>query len=92
MRVSWVLSDEERNRRFNKFHKLRRSPGPRRPGHLWMVFTMEEQKLVETFSKRFGAQYDRRAWLQTLLHTDRYQYQYQYQYYYQHQYQHQYQF
>ena len=55
MKPSWVLSDEERNRRFNKFNKIKMKSvsgsdnqiakvQPSRIPELYMTFTMEEQK------------------------------------------------
>ena len=76
MKPSWVLSDEERNRRFNKFNKLnlkssnsepkkpKGSPGLRLP-ELYMTFTLEEQTLIENIQKNF--KFCQKAWLHNLL-------------------------
>merc|ERR1712106_600528 len=58
MKPSWVLSDEERNRRFNKFNKVKlksvnssdnqvMKAAPSRIPDLYMPFTMEEQTTLE---------------------------------------------
>ena len=78
MKPSWVLSDEERNRRFNKFNKLNvKSVNPEdrksRPAaasqlrlpELYMTFTMEEQKLIDDIQKKFT--FCQKAWLRNLL-------------------------
>ena len=78
MKPSWVLSDEERNRRFNKFNKLNvKSVNPEdrksRPAaasqlrlpELYMTFTMEEQKLIDDIQKKFT--FCHQAWLRNLL-------------------------
>ena len=78
MKPSWVLSDEERNRRFNKFNKLNvKSVNPEdrksRPAaasqlrlpELYMTFTMEEQKLIDDIQKKF--KFCQKAWLRNLL-------------------------
>eukprot|EP00092_Neocalanus_flemingeri_P003211 GFUD01003433.1.p1 GENE.GFUD01003433.1~~GFUD01003433.1.p1 ORF type:complete len:764 (+),score=132.24 GFUD01003433.1:47-2338(+) len=80
MKPSWVLSDEERNRRFNKFNKvnmksvnssdkqLKPVPSSRIP-ELYMTFTIEEQKSLEDVHKRF--QVCQKTWLKNLLLLDR---------------------
>ena len=78
MKPSWVLSDEERNRRFNKFNKLNvKSVNPEdrksRPAaasqlrlpELYMTFTMEEHKLIDDIQKKFT--FCHKAWLRNLL-------------------------
>lgn len=76
MKPSWVLSDEERNRRFNKFNKLNMKSSnaedrkamtvsQSRLPELYMTFTMEEQKLVEDIQKKFKV--CQKAWLRNLL-------------------------
>lgn len=80
MKPSWVLSDEERNRRFNKFNKVNmksvnssdkqlKKPPPSRIPHLYMTFTMEEQKTLEDVHKKFNV--CQRTWLKNLLLLDR---------------------
>ena len=78
MKPSWVLSDEERNRRFNKFNKLNvKSVNPEggksRPAtasqlrlpELYMTFTVEEHKLIDDIQKKF--KFCQKAWLRNLL-------------------------
>ena len=76
MKPSWVLSDEERNRRFNKFNKVKSvSPADRksrqaaasqlRLPELYMTFTMEEQKLIDEIQIKF--KFCQKAWLRNLL-------------------------
>ena len=78
MKPSWVLSDEERNRRFNKFNKLNlKSANPEgrksRPApasqlrlpELYMTFTVEEHKLIDDIQKKF--KFCQKAWLHNLL-------------------------
>lgn len=87
MRTTWVLSDEERNRRFNKFNKL----GPKTPKDkersintpnnprdrylksaqtripdLYMHFTIEEQKTLESIQEKFKV--CKTSWVTNLLH------------------------
>ena len=80
MKPSWVLSDEERNRRFNKFNKVNiksvnssdkqmKKPPPSRIPHLYMTFTMEEQKTLEDVHTKFNV--CQRTWLKNLLLLDR---------------------
>jgi len=79
MKPSWVLSDEERNRRFNKFNKINMKSlekekvtkfkaGSRLP-ELYMAFTLEEQKLLEDIHMKF--QVCKKSWISHLLSTDR---------------------
>ena len=76
MKPSWVLSDEERNRRFNKFNKVKSvNPEDRkskpaaasqlRLPELYMTFTMEEQKIIDDIQKKF--KFCQKAWLRNLL-------------------------
>ena len=76
MKPSWVLSDEERNRRFNKFNKINikssnsddkknKAVSQLRIPELYMTFTLEEQKLIEDIQKKFKVCH--KAWLQNLL-------------------------
>merc|ERR1719369_862050 len=80
MKPSWVLSDEERNRRFNKFNKIKLktvNPGENqitkvqasRIPELYMTFTMEEQKSLEDLHQKFNV--CQRTWLKNLLLLDR---------------------
>jgi len=80
MKPSWVLSDEERNRRFNKFNKLNmkssksvdkksKPSSQSRLPELYMTFTLEEQKLIEDIQKNFRVCH--KAWLRNLLIFDR---------------------
>ena len=80
MKPSWVLSDEERNRRFNKFNKLqlkspnsdktlataaaRKSANIRVP-ELYITFTMEEQKLIGFIKNKMN--FCQQSWLRNLL-------------------------
>jgi len=80
MKPSWVLSDEERNRRFNKFNKIKlksvnksdnqitKVQASRIP-ELYMTFTMEEQKSLEDLHQKFNV--CQRTWLKNLLLLDR---------------------
>jgi len=80
MKPSWVLSDEERNRRFNKFNKLniktagsnekhvRKNPVMRIP-EIYMPFTIEEQKSLEDIHNKFSV--CQKTWLKNLLLLDR---------------------
>lgn len=74
MKPSWVLSDEERNRRFNKLNKLKSSnsnktlakkePSIRVP-EIYITFTLEEQKLIEFIQKKFN--FCHKSWLRNML-------------------------
>jgi len=83
MKTSWVLSDEERNRRFNKFNKInmksvnsdkpqtiKKAP-PSRLSELYMAFTLEEQQVLEKIQNTFKGQYCNDTWLQKLLLLNR---------------------
>ena len=75
MKPSWVLSDEERNRRFNKFNKLQQKSAATdktisrktsiRVPELYITFTMEEQKLLEFIKNKFN--FCHKSWLRNLL-------------------------
>ena len=78
MKPSWVLSDEERNRRFNKFNKLKqKSPGSgsdkssisrknvRLIPQLYITFTLEEQKLLDFIKNKFN--FCHQSWMRNLL-------------------------
>jgi len=78
MKPSWVLSDEERNRRFNKLNKLKSSnsnktlakkePSIRVP-EIYITFTLEEQKLIEFIQNKFN--FCHKSWLRNMLIIDR---------------------
>merc|ERR1719222_1866891 len=83
MKTSWVLSDEERNRRFNKFNKInmksvssdksqtiKKAP-PSRLSELYMAFTLEEQLQLENIQNKFKGQYCNDTWLKKLLLLNR---------------------
>jgi len=84
MKTSWVLSDEERNRRFNKFNKInnmksvssdksqtiKKAP-PSRLSELYMAFTLEEQGQLENIQNKFKGQYCNDTWLKKLLLLNR---------------------
>ena len=71
MKPSWVLSDDERNRRFNKLNKLNlKSVKPAaasqlRLPELYMTFTLEEHKLIDDLQRKFN--FCKSAWLRNLL-------------------------
>ena len=82
MKTSWVLSDEERNRRFNKFNKInmksassersqtiKRSHQSRLP-ELYMPFTLEEEGILENIQQIQG-RYHNDTWLKRLLLLNR---------------------
>merc|ERR1712012_835918 len=83
MKTSWVLSDEERNRRFNKFNKINmksvnsdkhqtiKKVPPSRLSELYMAFTLEEQQVLEKIQNTFKGQYCNDTWLQKLLLLNR---------------------
>ena len=84
MKTSWVLSDEERNRRFNKFNKInmksvssdrpqtiKRAPQSRL-SELYMAFTLEEEGVLENIQDKFeGGRYRNDTWLKELLLLNR---------------------
>lgn len=75
MKVSWVLSDEERNRRFNKFNKA----GPMKSVNVvdkynriqtripdpYMDFTIEESSMIEEIHSKFKV--SKENWLFNLM-------------------------
>lgn len=80
MKPSWVLSDEERNRRFNKFNKLngknvksantdttvsKKGANFVRVPEIYITFTLEEQKLIEYIKGKFD--FCRQSWLRNLM-------------------------
>ena len=70
MKPSWVLSDEERNRRFNKLNKGSSSQNPTKSvTELYMKFTKEEQNVLDGVCKRFH--FDRVIWLSNLFRLNR---------------------
>ena len=83
MKTSWVLSDEERNRRFNKFNKINiksvsgdksqtiKKVPPSRLSELYMAFTLEEQQVLENIQNKFKGQYCNDTWLKKLLLLNR---------------------
>ena len=72
MKITWVLSDEERDRRFNKLKKSRKNiinsvsiqtkPSVARPSVLYLAFSTEEQKFIEDLTLKFQV-----PWLENLL-------------------------
>lgn len=82
MRTTWVLSDEERNRRFNKFNKLVPKTTKERSTKilndrylksvqtripdLYMPFTIEEQKTMESIQETWKS--CKTMWVTNLLH------------------------
>ena len=70
MNTSWVLSEEERNRRFNKLNKLNSGQKSNRSvSELYMKFTREEQHVLEGVCSRFY--FNRITWLTKLFHLNR---------------------
>ena len=70
MKTSWVLSDEERNRRFNKINKVNNKKVIKRTSNLMelsMGFTVEEQRSLEDIRTKFLANYCPVTWLNTLI-------------------------
>jgi len=72
MKVSWVLSDDERNRRFNKFNKVksmksldRFSGRDIKMNEPYMAFTIEESKLLEEINSRFSKH--KESWLFNMI-------------------------
>ena len=83
MKTSLVLSDEERNRRFNKFNKMniksvssdkpkttKKAP-PSRLSELYMALTLEEQQVIEKIQNTFKGQYCNDTCLKKLLLLNR---------------------
>ena len=78
MKPAWVLSDEERNRRFNKFNKVNNLKSvagkagrlqPSRIPELYMAFTVEEQKTLDDIHQKFH--FCQKTWLKNILLYDR---------------------
>eukprot|EP00092_Neocalanus_flemingeri_P014548 GFUD01015697.1.p1 GENE.GFUD01015697.1~~GFUD01015697.1.p1 ORF type:complete len:606 (+),score=152.84 GFUD01015697.1:2-1819(+) len=76
MKTSWVLTEEERNKRFNKLNKLKSqnsspkpkeslSPQPLGIPELYMKFTTEEQKMLDNVHQNFKVH--QKSWLNDLL-------------------------
>ena len=76
MKPTWVLSDEDRNKRFNKLHKMKGQhssrvqntcivPSPLKIPELYMKFTMEEQKTIEEVHEQFKSH--KQTWIKTLF-------------------------
>ena len=76
MKTAWVLSEEERNKRFNKLTKMKRqnsspdyndclSPQPLGIPELYMKFTIEEKKTIEDLHQRF--KFHQQMWLKNLF-------------------------
>ena len=82
MKTSWVLSDDERNRRFNKLNKISlnssytnksdqvKSESPARLPELYMAYTNEEQKVLQDIRTKFGATYCTKIWVGSLLNLN----------------------
>lgn len=76
MRITWVLSDEERNRRFNKLknpkYKVMKSNSKKqgqlleRPYVLHLPFSVEEQNIITDLKSKFHV-----PWLKNFLVLDR---------------------
>ena len=76
MKITWVLSDEERDRRFNKLKKSRKNiinsvsiqtkPSVARPSVLYLSFSIEEEKILEDLELKFQV-----PWLKHLLIFDK---------------------
>ena len=73
MRTSWVLSEEERNQRFNKLTRLKPQNSvndlvnsrPLAILELHMKFTIEEQKSMEELHQKF--KFHQQTWLKNLF-------------------------
>ena len=76
MKITWVLSDEERDRRFNKLKKSRKNiikpvsiqtnESVARPSVLYLSFSIEEEKILEDLELKFQV-----PWLRNLLIFDK---------------------
>ena len=76
MKITWVLSDEERERRFNKLKKTSKNntnteskhpyQSVGRPSVLYLSFSMEEENILEDVKSKFQV-----PWVQNLLIFDR---------------------
>ena len=73
MKTTWVLSDEERKRRFSKFNKIKmqRSGKASQLPELFMVFTVEEKAALEDIGAKFQPQYCPTTWLTILMTINR---------------------
>ena len=80
MKTSWVLSKDERNRRFNKVtmkssNKTKplqmKNVSPARLSELYMVFTQEEQNVLQDIQTRFTRTYCSKDWVRNLLDLNR---------------------
>ena len=73
MRTAWVLSEEQRNQRFNKLTKLKTQNSKNDSARsqslaiseVHMKFTIEEQKSIEELHQKF--KFHQQTWLKTLL-------------------------
>ena len=73
MRTAWVLSEDERNQRFNKLTKLKPQNSvndlvtsrPLAIPEVHMKFTIEEQKSIEKLHQQF--KFHQQAWLKNLF-------------------------
>ena len=66
MRINWVLSDEERNRRFNKLRKSRNNIVMSNPSVLYLAFSEEEEKILKDLASKFQV-----PWLQNFSLLDK---------------------
>ena len=73
MKTTWVLSDEERKRRFSKFNKIKmqRSGKASQLPELFMVFTVEEKAALGDIGAKFQPQYCPTTWLTILMTINR---------------------
>ena len=73
MKTTWVLSDEERKRRFSKFNKMKmqRSGKASQLPELFMVFTVEEKAALKDIGAKFQPQYCPTTWLTILMTLNR---------------------
>ena len=62
MRINWVLSDQERNRRFNKLIKVKSISIQKIPSTIHLSCTLEEEKNMESLHLKFKF-----PWLQNCL-------------------------
>jgi hypothetical protein len=73
MKTAWVLSEEQRNQRFNKLTKLKTQNSmndlaisqPLAIPEVHMKFTIEEQKSIEELHQKF--KFHQQAWLKSLF-------------------------
>jgi len=69
MKTTWVLSDQERERRFNKLKNCKKSSAPlslSRPSVLYLAFSVEENRILENLNQNFQV-----PWLKNFLMFDR---------------------